>query len=108
MTMGKTSAWAPEMAPPEISALHHQEFAGRGLTSDLPRVPLQHPTRPSPTHPSPQKAGNRTYLGRTRTELIQSHMTHKPMLRGELDARALRVLPYLGPQYDAPFYHHRD
>ena len=31
------------------------------------------------------------YIAELELELIQPHMTQKPMLRGEVDARALRV-----------------
>ena len=44
--------------------------------------------RSSPQNHNQKKAHRATEL---ELELIQSHMKQKPMLRGEVDARALRV-----------------
>ena len=51
LTMGETLASALEVAPPGIPTRHHQEFAWREITRGLRQGPMQHPTRPEPTHP---------------------------------------------------------
>ena len=61
---------------------------GFNLSFDLPfDKQLNRPTADSLR----QLAASFAYPLELELELIQSHMTQKPMLRGEVDARALRV-----------------